>query len=183
MINIFFQQFFLNSFDQQLATIFVALRSEWGIKIFTAISFLGNYQFLVPFILLITILLYIKKKNIFIFPLVLVIAGAEIITFLGKIWLYRARPLSAVFLESGFSFPSGHATAAIAFYGFLAYVLIKVLKERYKCLIIISAVLLAFLIGLSRLYLGVHYFSDVITGYLVGLVALLIGITLTKKYL
>ena len=161
----------------------MALRSEWGIKIFTAISFLGNYQFLVPFILLITILLYIKKKKKFIFPLVFVIAGAEIITFLGKSWLYRERPMTAVFPEVGFSFPSGHATAAIAFYGFLAFILIKVLKERYKCLIIISTILLAFLIGFSRLYLGVHYFSDVIAGYLVGVVALLISISLTKKYL
>ena len=161
----------------------MALRSEWGIKIFTAISFLGNYQFLIPFILLIVIFLYSKKKKKFIFPLVFIIAGAEILTFLGKSWLYRARPLTAVFLESGFSFPSGHATAAVAFYGFLAYVLVNVLKEKYKCLIIFSAILLAGLIGFSRLYLGVHYFSDVIAGYLVGLMALLIGITLTKKYL
>jgi undecaprenyl-diphosphatase len=173
--------FFLNNFDQQTALLFLAHRSEWGVAVFTVISFLGNWQFLVPVMLATLLILFVKNKKKFIIPFSLVVIGAEIITFLGKILFYRPRPLYAVFTETDFSFPSGHATIAVAFYGYLAYILVKLLKNRYNWPITVITVLIIILIGFSRLYLGVHYVSDVLAGYLVGSLSLIIGIIETEK--
>lgn len=170
------QSLFQNNFDQKIAALFLTIRSGFGIKIFSVISFFGNWLFLVPLMLLIIIILYLKNKKEFIIQFLLTVLSAEAVTFFSKILFHRGRPLLAVFHETDFSFPSGHATIAAAFYGYLAYIIIKSVKARYKRLIIISAVLIIGLIGFSRLYLGVHYLSDVLAGYLVGLTALIIGI-------
>lgn len=179
MINIL-QRLSQSNFDQQVAAWFLAQRSDFGIAVFTVISFFGDWKILLPVMLIIILILFIKNKKRFIVPFALVVIGAEITTFFGKIWFHHPRPLLAVFHETDFSFPSGHATIAVAFYGYLAYILIKLLKDRYKRLIIILTVLMAGLIGFSRLYLGVHYVSDVLAGYLVGLAALIIGINLNR---
>lgn len=170
----------MNTFDQQAVVFFLAHRSDPGIAVFTVISFLGNWQFLLPLLLVIILILFVKDKKNFIIPFVLVVLGAEIITFLGKLWFDRPRPLWAVFFETDPSFPSGHATIAVAFYGYLAYILIQSFPGRYQRLIITLAALLIALIGFSRLYLGVHYVSDVLAGYLVGLLALIIGVKGTE---
>lgn len=183
MINNIWQNFFQNNFDKQTAIFFLAHRSDLGINIFAVISFFGNWQFLLPAMLVVVGLLYFKNNKKFIIPLTLTVITAEFITFLGKHWFHRLRPLFAVFKETDFSFPSGHSTIAIAFYGYLAYILIKLLKNKYQWLIITVTVLMVVLIGLSRLYLGVHYVSDVFAGYLVGSLSLTIGLILTERYL
>lgn len=180
MIGNILQNFFQNNFDQQAATWFLTYRSALGINIFTVVSFFGNWQFLVPATLAIILILFIRNRKKFIVPFAGVVIGAEIVTFLGKLWFNRPRPLLAVFHETDFSFPSGHATIAVAFYGYLAYILIKSLKGRYQRVIIILTVLMVGLIGFSRLYLGVHYVSDVLAGYLVGALALIMGINFSK---
>ncbi len=179
MINIL-QRLSQNNLDQQVAALFLAQRSDFGITVFTVISFFGDWKILLPVMLIIILILFIKNKKRFIIPFALIVIAAEITTFLGKLWFHHPRPLLAVFHETDFSFPSGHATIAVAFYGYLAYILIKLLKDRYKWPIIILTVLMAGLIGFSRLYLGVHYLSDVLAGYFVGLTALIIGINLNK---
>lgn len=77
--------------------------------------------------------------------------------------------------EKGFSFPSGHSMASMAFYGYLIYLLIKSNKNKIiKIIISLLLVLLILVIGTSRIYLGVHYFSDVLTGFLISLLHLTI---------
>ncbi len=174
------QYLFHNNLDQQVAALFLAHRSETGIRIFSIITSFGSWQFLLPVILVIALVLFIARKREFIIPFLATVAGAEIITFFGKILAHRDRPLSAVFHATDFSFPSGHATIAVAFYGFLAFMLIKFCGNRYKWLISVLAGLIAVLVGFSRLYLGVHYLSDVLAGFLVGLMALVIGIRYSK---
>lgn len=84
--------------------------------------------------------------------------------------------------ENGYSYPSGHAMASFAFYGFIIYMLNKNLKTSiFKKLIIISLVLLILFIGFSRIYLGVHHFSDIIGGYLISAAYLIIFIKLIAK--
>jgi len=98
---------------------------------------------------------------------------------LGKIVFHRPRPEFPVYVETSFSFPSGHATIAIALYGFLAYILIQEVHSwKKKVNIFFGAILLAILIGLSRLYLGVHYVSDILGGYLLGFLWLIVGISI-----
>ena len=177
MINIL-QSFFQNDIDQPANAWFLANRTDFGEAIFSIITFFGNWQFLLPVIAVIIWVLFKKNRKEFIIPFGLTILGAETVTFLGKMMFHRSRPLFAVFHETDFSFPSGHATIAVAFYGYLAYILARSAKKRYRWLIISGAILIAGLIGYSRLYLGVHYVSDILAGYLIGSTALIIGTNL-----
>jgi len=172
--------FFQNSFDASVAAQFLDMRSDIGVRIFALISFFGSWQFIVPATLIILLVLFIKKRKEFIFPFFLMMAEAELIVFFTKILFHRPRPITAVFLEPDFSFPSGHANIAVVFYGYLAYILIKSLKNKYKVPLVISVIIIAGLIGFSRLYLGVHYPTDVLVGYLIGSLLLIRGIFLTE---
>jgi len=80
---------------------------------------------------------------------------------------HRARPEPA-FYHLGYSFPSGHAMSAIIVYGFVAYLLARGTEGRYRILIWVAAIFMTLLVGFSRVYLGVHYPSDVLGGYLAG---------------
>ena len=94
-----------------------------------------------------------------------------------------ARPDTFNFIkETGFSYPSGHAMISLAFYGFIIYLIYKKMKDKHlKCIFIFLFVLCIFLIGFSRIYLGVHHFSDIIGGYLISFAYLLLFIKLVKK--
>lgn len=173
--------FFMNNFDQQIVTWFLSHRSDCGINFFSVITFLGNWQWVLPLMALVTIVLFVRRKRWFIWPLLLVVVSSEVVVFLGKILFQRSRPNGGVFQPIDFSFPSGHAAVAVALYGYLSYVIIKLCPSRYNWLIIVLAVSLAVLIGFSRLYLGVHYLSDILVGYLLGIIALLIGINLSRE--
>ena len=86
--------------------------------------------------------------------------------------------------ESGYSFPSGHSMAAMSFYGFLIYITFNSnLNSKYKWGITIILSLLILLIGISRIYLGVHYASDVIAGFCISVSYLIIFTKIIKKYL
>ena len=90
-------------------------------------------------------------------------------------------PTSAYYVERSFSFPSGHATLAAAFYGFLAYAIVRDAPARGQRAGVAGALLmLVVAIGLSRMYLGVHFLSDVLGGYLLGLTWLIGGIVVAE---
>lgn len=96
----------------------------------------------------------------------------------------RPRPIEfRIIDESGYSFPSGHSMVSTAFYGFLIYLIYKNVKNKYlrNSLIIILSILII-LIGTSRIYLGVHYTSDVIAGFLISISYLIIFITTTQTF-
>ena len=96
----------------------------------------------------------------------------------------RPRPIEfRIIDESGYSFPSGHSMVSTAFYGFLIYLIYKNYKNKYlrNSLMIILSILII-LIGTSRIYLGVHYTSDVIAGFLISISYLIIFITTTQTF-
>ena len=110
------------------------------------------------------------------------IFGSTVFAYLVKILVARGRPLPtlAAIDVPGYSFPSMHAALAIALYGFLAFMAWKLLHpphHRLATMIMIST--LALLIGFSRLYLGVHYPSDVLAGFVIGGFFLWLGIATT----
>ena len=90
----------------------------------------------------------------------------------------RERPLESIIkMPTSYSFPSGHTFFAVGFYGLIVYFISKSnIKKSIKTLLIIISSLLIFLIGFSRIYLGVHHFTDVIGGLIYGLLILIISI-------
>lgn len=84
------------------------------------------------------------------------------------------------YIESGMSFPSGHAAGSFALYGFLAYVASRQLNRRSAIAARLICVVLIGLIGFSRLFLGVHYLSDVLAGYCIGALCMLIAILIAR---
>ena len=86
--------------------------------------------------------------------------------------------------EKGYSFPSGHSMVSFAYYGLLIYLIYKYIDNKvlkYILIFILTTIIL--LVGLSRIYLGVHYTTDVLGGYIFGLLYLIIFINYIEKYL
>ena len=142
-------------------------------------------EFASIFIILLISLIFLfvfKKYGVF---LIINAFNILILNTVLKLIFMRDRPFDLMIIsEDGYSFPSGHAMAALGFYGFIIYIIYHLnLSKRIKYLFIILLGILIFLIGLSRIYLGVHYASDVIAGYMASLSYLIIYITIVKKYL
>ena len=100
-----------------------------------------------------------------------------------KYIIQRPRPTEfRIIDESGYSFPSGHSMVSAGFYGFLIYLIYKNIENKYLKWGLISLLsLLIILIGTSRIYLGVHYTSDVLAGFLIAISYLIIFITMINK--
>jgi len=161
---------------------FLVRRTPAGIKFFSAITWLGEWKALVILGILIIILFWLKNKKRFIRPFLAAVIGAEISGQIIKAVLHRPRPLHGVGMENTLSFPSGHALIAAAFYGFLIYYFWQSLESRAKkYAYLIAGLIIILAIGFSRLYLGVHYFSDVIGGYILGAIWLAVGIYIHQK--
>ncbi|MFA6273342.1 MAG: phosphatase PAP2 family protein [Candidatus Paceibacterota bacterium] len=169
----------LLTLDTSVANFFFELRNAELISFFSWVTLLGEWQVVVIGAVVVSLLLWLWPRRFYIIPLWITIISSEIFTFLAKLAFHRPRPELAYYLENDFSFPSGHATIAVAFYGFLAYILFRETKSRgQKVIAILGGLIIILAIGLSRLYLGVHYFSDIGGGYLSGALGLIIGITL-----
>jgi len=97
----------------------------------------------------------------------------------------RPRPeINRLIEESGYSLPSGHSMVSMAFYGWLMYLSYKFIENKYIKWSLISILgLLIIIIGVSRIYLGVHYTTDVIGGFLISIAYLMIYIGITKKFI
>lgn len=170
--------------DMYVNTLLYTLRNATTIKVFTYITLLGEPTTVVTLALIISIVLWLTHKKWQTITLWITIIGSEGLTFVAKWFTHRSRPINALFLEESSSLPSGHATIAVAFYGFLAYLLFKQTKNTIvRILIILVTLIIIIAIGFSRLYLGVHYVSDVCAGYLVGLLWLVIGISIAESKL
>lgn len=131
----------------------------------------------------IALLLLIKNKKIGLS----IFSNIVIITILNQLLkriLRRPRPTEfRIVEETGYSFPSGHSMVSLAFYGYLIYLIYKYINNKHlkRTLIIILSVLIC-IIGVSRIYLGVHYTSDVLGGFLISFAYLIIYIELVNKF-
>ncbi|MCJ8165363.1 phosphatase PAP2 family protein [Pontibacter sp. E15-1] len=99
-----------------------------------------------------------------------------------KRYFERPRPAIALLEQSGLSFPSGHAMIGGSFYGLLIYIVWQTVASRvWRWVITILLSLLLLLIGYSRVYLKVHYATDVLAGYAMGLLWLILSVYLLRK--
>ena len=132
----------------------------------------------------IILLIVIKNKKIGIS----IISNLGIVTVLNialKRILQRPRPSEfSIINESGYSFPSGHSMISMAFCGLLIYLIYKNIKNKYlKWTLITFLGILIFSIGISRIYLGVHYTSDVLAGFLIAISYLIVYISIMNKFI
>lgn len=169
------------SVDTRIMNLLVLFRSAELTQLFLWITLLVTWQIVFGFLVAGIGILWVWHKGRYIIPLLITVAGAEVFTAISKDIFHRPRPELAIYIEKSFSFPSGHATIAVAFYGFFTYILIRAFpKWKTKVNIFFVSLSIILLIGFSRLYLGVHYVSDVWGGYLVGALWLIIGISISE---
>ncbi len=167
--------------DHALAQLVARFRPSELIPVFTWITALGISKVVGPLILLALVGAWLYRGRWLAISLLVSTAGTAVFTVLSKMAFHRPRPVEAVLQEQSYSFPSGHASIAVGFYGFIGYMLVRAapdLGSRINRLLAILLVVLA--IGLSRIVLGVHYLSDVWAGYLVGAGWLVIAITISE---
>ena len=138
------------------------------------------------FLIIATIILFILIKNKKIgFSIISNLVIVTILNQLLKNILQRPRPNEfRIIEETGYSFPSGHSMVSMAFYGYLIYLIYIYVKNKYlKCTLIVLLSTLICTIGISRIYLGVHYTSDVLGGFLISISYLVIYISAVNKFL
>ena len=126
-----------------------------------------------------------RKKQSILLSSTVVIAG--ILIKLLKEVFHKARPLTALVQETGYSLPSGHATMAVVFFGILTFILLDIKKQNKnssltKLLIILSATKIVLISGFTRIYLQVHWLTDVLAGFILGGIVLVSGIIIYKKH-
>jgi membrane-associated phospholipid phosphatase len=158
--------------DERLASWLHESASPGWTEFFEAVTFVGNVPTLAVVTSIASVILWRKRRVAELQLLLLAAIGAEVITVGLKLGFERERPFFAdpLATEATYSFPSGHASVSLAVYGTLGFILARHLRTRAAKLgALVAAAVLVLLIGFSRLYLGVHYLSDVIAGFSVGL--------------
>lgn len=132
---------------------------------FVAVFFMPSKEYRVPMLLnlILAVLLNLGIKNVF----------------------ARTRPTEviALMVESGYSFPSGHTMAAVCFYGFLIFLILRLGHSKLSRILSGFLLLLIALVGISRIYLGVHYASDVLAGLCISVSYLIVYTTFVKKFM
>lgn len=135
------------------------------------VTALGYYWVVLPLLVVVVAFFYQSGWRLSAILLLVSTAGSAVLTTVLKSVFERARPevFDSGYHASFYSFPSGHATVAVGFYGMLTLVLAYRLRGTARWTLAVSGILVVLLIGFSRLYLGVHYPTDVVAGYLAAL--------------
>lgn len=166
----------LTNLDLSLANTLHQSITPAGGKFFTFITWLGSFPVMLALGIIIGFLLVEHGYRRLLIGWVVGLTGGSLLNLALKAVFQRPRPEFDVPFAGaiGWSFPSGHAMGSLIGYGLLAYILMRFVRGYWqRIIVLICASMMVLLIGFSRLYLGVHYFSDVIGGYMAGTVWLL----------
>lgn len=147
------------------------------------IKFVTWFGSTVGIVLMCIISLFIfRDKKINVSMIICLIIGTILNNAL-KVIFMRARPdINPLVIEKSYSFPSGHSMVSMIFYGYLIYLIYNHVENKKVKLILISLIsVLVLNIGFTRIYLGVHYASDVIGGFILGIAYLILYIEISKK--
>ena len=166
--------------DSNVAIYFATHNNIVLTNIFKFISFICSPKFMILVNVCLFIFIILKKKYKLFLINVASIASVVVNNII-KIIIKRERPNFLVLSnETSYSFPSGHSMISILFFGSIIY-LVNKYNIKYKKTITILLSIFIILVGLSRLYLGVHFLTDVIGGYLCGVVTLIIIIMIFER--
>jgi membrane-associated phospholipid phosphatase len=169
----------LSRFDMYLFEHIKAFTSDANTHIMVFFSFLASQYFLIAANALLGLyFLVLRKDKWSCIRVVAISLSSYCVMSLLKLYFHRARPMHPVHnAASGYSFPSGHALSAMTFYGVLIYLVARHIRNRtVKWVLTILLAGMILLIGLSRVYLRVHYGTDVLAGYCFGFIWLMISL-------
>jgi membrane-associated phospholipid phosphatase len=164
-------QDWLSTFDHTLSASLHAHSSRSGFLVFSRVSQLGSPAILAIVLIAAAISLGLLREWSLLAGLITAVLGGLVLDFSLKHVFQRVGPRlhNPWIAEAGWSFPSGHAIASVVVYGFVAYMLLLALKRQsQRVLVIAGFVTIVIAIGFGRIYIGAHYFSDVLAGYAVG---------------
>jgi undecaprenyl-diphosphatase len=156
------------TFDRAALLWIHAHAPEWLGVPMRFVTTLGYYYVVLPLLAVAILVLYLKGWKLSAVLLSVSTTGGALLTFVLKVLFERARPelFDSGYTAFSYSFPSGHATVAVGFYGALTLILAYRLRGFMRWSVAACGVALVLLIGFSRLYLGVHYPTDVLAGFL-----------------
>lgn len=156
--------------DRSVYNFIINLQSENMTNFFKIITELGGVIFTI--VVCILSLIFFKKKGLY---FCIDIVSVVLINNILKNIIMRPRPVGLNLIkESGYSFPSGHTMNSCALYGFIIYLVLKSTLNKYlKILLVFICSLIILLVMTSRIYLGVHYFTDVFAGLMISIIWLL----------
>ena len=172
----------LYNFDEAVYSFIISFKSEWLTAFFGTITFLASPAFLIVFSILVFFVFKNKKYGVFsLLNLIFIVIFNQILKHIFE----RSRPFDWMIIkETGYSFPSGHAMVSMGFYGMFIYLVWRCdIKKTYKIIFTIIFGILTILICISRIYLGVHYASDIIAGFVISVSYLIIAVSALEYYL
>ena len=156
-----------------------------AVQVFAWLTRLGDVAVLTALAVVVAVVLVWRGRRWLALGWVIALAGNGLLNLTLKGVFERVRPVhdDGLVLADGFSFPSGHSSGSVVAYGMLAYVLTRFLPARWHLPVMLAAVALAFTVGSSRVFLRVHFASDVAAGFASGtawLAVCLVSIRLTQ---
>ena len=169
-----------NSIDMGFYNYLMNFRCEFLDNYFILITKCGDVSFICGLVL--GVILILRNKYSLLYGCLAV--DCALTNKIVKHIIRRDRPdVLKLIKQGGFSFPSGHSMISMCMYGCLIYVVLKKIKNKYlKWFLVFILSLLIVSVGLSRIYVGVHYLSDVVSGFILGLIILILYIELINKY-
>ena len=176
---------FISAFDLHFEQALYAIRDPSLVKFFTWVSALGSHYAIFGLTFVVAIALAYRNRWLLAPGLFASVFGSAIVAYVLKEMIQRPRPpdfLQAYTATTFYSFPSIHATLSVAFYVFILWLIYGTLSPTRKYLTITATAILIIAIGFSRLYLGVHYLSDVLAGYLIGGLFVWLGVLVSRKF-
>lgn len=174
----------MTDFDTYILNALFAAREPALVQLFLVITYLGNTYVIAVLTACIGAVLVWNRRIADVCGLAVSFVGSVVSVALLKDIVARPRPDALYFAyqpETLYAFPSWHATGSLMLFGFLAYLAWKYAPEKRRLTVLVVTTLLIGLIGFSRLYLGLHFVSDVLAGYAVGAVFLTLGISLSER--
>ena len=160
-------------YDQQITDYVISYRTPLLTNYFIFVSQVGDiYGYLIVLISTVLLSILVFKRWKYVVQITTVLLLSSVSNMILKRFIDRARPgIEHLVSVETLSYPSGHAMSAMAFYGFLIYLFYRFKINIFlKVAIIIVLILLILSIGISRIYLGVHFPSDIVGGFIAGFI-------------
>ena len=186
-----FLSFTYNSYYLQAIDVYVvegvpSLRNDLMTEFMFLLAWVGGTRVMAVLTLCLMLFLVYKEKRIkaALLP-ALVMGGTAILNVVAKQLINRSRPdINYLLDQPGFSFPSGHTMAAVSLCGLCIYLLCKNMRAGAARLsLIVAASILVILMGISRMYLGVHFFTDIVGGVLFSFTWVVVAIVINDNIL